>query len=333
MKAIRFNAIGGPEVLELQELDIPNAKENEIIVQVKACGINRAELLYFQGQYLFQPEFPAKVGLEASGIIHAVGKNVEDYEVGQEVCLTPNVMPTEYGFIGEYVAAPIEAVIPKPENIGFEEAAAVWMSYATAYGGLVFRGGLQDNAGQIVLISAASSSVGLSAIQVAKNHGAIVIATTRTTDKKDYLLEQGADYAIATQEENLAERVMEITGGKGFDIAFDPVAGTFVNELAEAAANESTIVIYGILSLEDTPLPLFPLLIKGIRIEAVHLVFHILQHPERFAQTRDHILKGLAEGKYQPVIDRIFSLEEAKDAFSYMESNKQKGKILITINN
>ncbi len=333
MKAIRFNAIGGPEVLELQELDIPNAKENEIIVQVKACGINRAELLYFQGQYLFQPEFPAKVGLEASGIIHAVGKNVEDYEVGQEVCLTPNVMPTEYGFIGEYVAAPIEAVIPKPENIGFEEAAAVWMSYATAYGGLVFRGGLQDNAGQIVLISAASSSVGLSAIQVAKNHGAIVIATTRTTDKKDYLLEQGADYAIATQEENLVERVMEITGGKGFDIAFDPVAGTFVNELAEAAANESTIVIYGILSLEDTPLPLFPLLIKGIRIEAVHLVFHILQHPERFAQTRDHILKGLAEGKYQPVIDRIFSLEEAKDAFSYMESNKQKGKILITINN
>ncbi len=331
MKKVIFNEIGGPEVLQLQETNIPAPKENEVVVKIKSCGLNRAELLFFQGQYIFQPEFPGQVGLEASGIIKAVGTGVKEFQLDQEVCLTPNVMPTEYGFIGEYAVAPIEAVIPKPANISFEEASAVWMSYATAYGGLVFRGGLKENVGQVVLITAASSSVGLSAIQVAKNHGATVIATTRTSKKKDYLKNQGADYVIATEEENLADRVMEITSDKGFDIAFDPIAGSFVNTIAEAAGNESTIVIYGILSLEDTPLPLFPLLIKGIRIEAVHLVFHILQHPERFAQTRDHIIEGLTNGTYKPVIDKKFSLNQVKEAYDYMESNAQKGKIIVTI--
>ncbi len=331
MKKVVFNEIGGPEVLQLQDANIPIPEDNEVVIKVKSLGLNRAELLFFQGQYIFQPEFPAQLGLEAAGVIHSIGQNAGYFQVGQEVCFMPNVMPTEYGYVGEYAVAPIEAVIPKPGNISFEEAAAVWMSYATAYGGLVFRGGLKEGARQTVLISAASSSVGLSAMQVAKNHGATVIATTRTSKKKDFLKEQGADFVIATEEESLSEQIKAITDGKGFDMAFDPIAGQFVNELAEAAGNESTIVIYGILSLEDTPLPLFPMLIKGIRIEAIHLVFHVLQHQERFAQTRDHILKGLKHGVYIPVIHKSFSLEEVADAYRYMESNAQKGKIVINI--
>lgn len=331
MKKVIFNEIGGTEVLQVQDLAVPTPKAHEVLVKVKSCGLNRAELLFFQGQYLFQPEFPAQLGLEASGVIEAVGSEVTKFRVGQEVCLTPNVMPTEYGFIGEYALAPIEAVIPKPNNISFAEAASVWMSYATAYGGLVFRGSLQKNGGQVVLISAASSSVGLAAIQIAKKHGATVIATTRTSKKKEFLAEQGADFVIATEEENLSERVMEITTNKGFDIAFDPIAGTFVNTLAEAAGHESTIVIYGILSLEDTPLPLFPLFLKGIRIEAIHLVFHVLQHSERFAETKEHILSGLTDGSYHPVVDKTFTLEEVAAAYEYMESNAQQGKILINL--
>ena len=331
MKKVIFNQIGNAEVLELKDHEIPTPKENEVVVKIKSLGLNRAELLFIQGQYIFQPEFPAQVGLEASGIIHSLGQNAGYFQIGQEVCLTPNIMPTQYGYAGEYAVAPIEAVIPKPENVDFQQAAAVWMSYTTAYGGLVLRGGLQEGAKQTVVISAASSSVGLAAIQIAKNHGATVIATTRTGKKRDFLKAQGADFVIATEEEHLAECIHEITKGKGFDIAFDPVAGTFINELGEAAGNESTIVIYGILSMEETPLPLFPLIMKGIRIEAIHLVFHVLQHPKRFTQTRNHILKGLKDGIYTPVIDKTFTLEEVVAAYEYMASNVQKGKILINI--
>lgn len=332
MKAIEFNTIGGPEVLQIVERELPQPKDNEVLVKIKACGLNQAELLFFQGQYLFQPNFPSKVGLEASGIVEKIGADVTGCRVGDEVCLTPNIMPYEHGYIGEYAIAPEEAVVSKPEDLTFEEAASFWMTYGTAYAGLIMRGNLKYGDGKTVLITAATSAVGLASIQMAKYMGANVIATTRNENKVDLLKTQGADFVINTTEQDLVSEVQKITTGKGFEIAFDPIAGNILNNLAEAAAKEACIVIYGALSFEpEAPYPLFPSLAKGLTFTGVHLVFHLLQHRDRFDKMKEHLLEQLASGAYKPVIDRTFSLDQIREAYSYMKSNQQKGKIVISV--
>jgi NADPH:quinone reductase-like Zn-dependent oxidoreductase len=333
MKTVVFNRTGGPEVLEIIEEEIPSPGDNELTVKIEAAGLNQAELLYFMGQYVFQPTFPSRVGLEASGIIADVGKNVTEFAVGDEVCLTPNIMPYEYGYMGEYALVPKEAVIQKPGSISFEEGASFWMTYATSYTGLVYKGGLTKGGNQTVVISAASSAVGIAAIQLAKHFGAKVIATTRTNEKKTFLEEQGADLVIAAEEEGLVEKINEFTGGKGFEIAFDPIGGGFWSDLAEAAGQEAKIIIYGALALDfESPFPALPTFVKGLSFIGFHLVFHMLQHPDRFIVARQHLLEGLDKGIYKPVIDRAFSLDEVQKAYEYMMSGKQRGKILVKPN-
>ncbi|MEM8895859.1 MAG: zinc-binding dehydrogenase, partial [Bacteroidota bacterium] len=163
-----------------------------------------------------------------------------------------------------------------------------------------------------------------------KHFGARVIATTRTPEKKSFLLEHGADHVIVTQEENLAEEVNKLTEGKGFHIAFDPIDGQVLGNIAEAAAQEASIILYGALSNQlDTPLPLLPTLVKGLKFHGVHLVFHMLRHDRRFAKAKEHLLDGLQNGIYKPVIDCIFSLDQVKVAYQYKQSSHQRGKILI----
>ncbi|MEM7550315.1 MAG: zinc-dependent alcohol dehydrogenase family protein [Bacteroidota bacterium] len=329
-KFVEFHQTGGPEVLQIVEKEPSTPGDNELLVKIKAAGLNQAELLYFMGHYVFQPKFPSKVGLEASGIVANKGKNVTDFELGDEVCLTPNIMHYEYGYLGEYALVPGEAIIKKPKSLSFDEAASFWMTYATSYTGLVLKGGLNKGADQTVVISAASSAVGIAAIQMAKNFGARVIATSRTFEKKDFLESQGADFVIATEEENFVEKVNEFTEGEGFQIAFDPIGGTFWNELADAAGQEARIIVYGALSLDfESPFPTLLTFVKGLSFIGFHLVFHLLQHPNRFEKVKKHLLEGLEQRIYKPVIDRSFTLEEMQNAYEYMMSGKQKGKILV----
>ncbi len=239
-------------------------------------------------------------------------------------------MPYDYGYLGAYALAPKEAVVRKPEVISFDQAASFWMSYATSYTGLVYKGGLTKGANQTVLITAASSAVGLAAIQMARHFGAKVIATSRNADKKTFLEEQGADLVIVAEEENLVQQVDDYTSGKGFDIAFDPVGGSFWHPLADAAGQEAKIVVYGALALDfESPFPALPTFVKGLSFVGFHLVFHLLQHPDRFAVARKHLLEGIEQGVYRPVLDRQFSLGEVQQAYAYMMSGRQKGKILI----
>ncbi|QCW99434.1 zinc-binding dehydrogenase [Aggregatimonas sangjinii] len=332
MKRVEFNEIGGTEVLNIVERDIPTPTENELTVKIKFAGLNRAEELFFQGQYLFQPNSPSLLGLEASGVVEKVGLGVEGFKTGDEVCLTPNITPTEYGFLGDYILAPVKAVIKKPKSLSFKQAAAVWMTYGTAYANLVLRGGLEKGANQTVLISAASSGVGTASIQMAKRYDAKVIATTRTSEKKEFLKALGADLVIATEEENLVEAVQEYTQEKGFDIAMDAIADSdFMGQLIETAAFEAKIVVYGALALNPMPsFPLFPMLIKGVSIQGLHYVFQTLEIEERFKQMKEDLFQGFESKKYVPMVDKIFSLEQIQDAYNYMASNKQKGKILVT---
>lgn len=330
-KIVKFTELGGPDVLTLIDESPEQPDTGEVRVRIHATGLNRAEWLFIQGQYVVQPKLPSRVGLEGSGIVEAIGSGVTDWQVGDAVCITPNLDAVQYGICGETALVPADALVIKPDNLSFEVAAAVWMAYPTAYGGLVFRGGLKKGAGQTVVISAASSSVGLAAIQTAKDHGATVIATTRTDAKREALMTAGADHVIVTQQEELADRVHELTGGKGFDIAFDPVAGPFLSELAEAAGSEARIIEYGILSMAKTTFPLFPAIGKGFQVSGFHVVYHLFQQPQRFSATKAYILDGLQRGALQPVIDKTFDLTQIVEAYQHMEQNEQFGKLVVKV--
>ncbi|PZD75160.1 Quinone oxidoreductase 1 [Acaryochloris thomasi RCC1774] len=328
---IEFKQTGGPEQLQIIERPITPPAPDEVQVAIKAAGLNRAELLFLAGQYLVQPSLPSRIGLEASGVIKAVGENVDQFSVGQAASITPNLDPTQYGVLGEVVNVPVAALQLKPESASFINAAAFWMAYPTAWGGLVQTGGLTANVGQNVLISAASSSVGIAAIQIAKAYGANVIATTRTAAKVDAIRSVGPDHIVVTDEEDLVERVQAITNSEGFDIAFDPVGGPFVEALATAAGREAIIVEYGLLSGEQAPLPFFTMVGKGLSIKAFHLVFDLLQHPDRLKIAIEHLLPRLEDGTYAPVIDQIYPLEKFQEAYQRLASNQQFGKVVIEV--
>ena len=328
-RIVRFDAIGGPEHIKIFEEEPVAPGPGEVLVDVKAAGLNRAEYMFLQGEYLLQPILPSRIGLEGAGIIVEVGPDVADYKVGDEVSISPNMSAVDYGVLGEITLVPVGALVPKPTTISFEQAAAIWMAYPTAYGGLVEVGGMRHGAGQVVVISAASSSVGLPAIQIAKAHGATVIATSRSATKKAPIMAAGADHLIATDDEDFVARVMEITDGRGFDIAFDPIAGPFLETLCNGAANEATVVEYGFLSRGDCAFPLYPTIGKGLRVCGFHLLYNLFIHPDRTELALADINAGLENGTYVPVIDRVFPLTEAAAAYAYMASNQQVGKIIV----
>jgi NADPH:quinone reductase-like Zn-dependent oxidoreductase len=220
-KIVRFHKIGGPEVLQLDELPLPEPGMGEVRLRVKAIGLNRAETHFRQDRYRFSPKLPSKLGYEASGIIDAVGPNVDPAWVGKIVSTVPTFPANAYGVYGEAAIVPAFAIAEYPAHLSYEEGASIWMQYLTAYGALIYESKLTK--GDFIIITAASSSVGIAAIEIAKAQGAISIATTRTAKKKAELLGIGADCVIVTDEENLPERVTEITGGRGARVIFDPI--------------------------------------------------------------------------------------------------------------
>jgi NADPH:quinone reductase-like Zn-dependent oxidoreductase len=185
--------------------------------------------------------------------------------------------------------------------------------------------------GQVVLITAASSSVGLAAIQVAKATGATAIAATRKLDKKAKLLEAGADHVVVTEQEDLPKRVMDISGGKGANVIFDPVTGPYVDTLAQAAATGATLLMYGALDMRPTPYPLFPALQKGLWMHAFTL-FESTTQPTARERAKRYVYEGLKSGALNPIIDpKVFTLDQIVDAHRYLESNQQFGKIVVRV--
>ena len=326
-QAVRFHELGGPEVLKLEEVSVREPGQDEVALKVEAVGLNRAESMYFHGQYFEQPALPSGLGYEAVGVITAVGPGGDASLVGQRFGTIPGYSMNQYPVLAGEAVVPTSVLAALPPALSAVEGAAAWMQYCTAYGALVPLGHVGP--GDFVVITAASSSVGLAAIQIVKAEGATAIATTRTSAKKQQLLDLGADFVIATQEEDLPARVMEITGGKGARVVFDPVGGEYVSTLAEAAATEGTIYLYGMLSGQPTPYPMtaFP---KAVALTGY--TFNVLRgSPERWEAMKNYIYGKLADGTFKPKVDRVFPLAETADAYRYLESNAQVGKIVITI--
>jgi NADPH:quinone reductase-like Zn-dependent oxidoreductase len=327
-KIVRFHETGEADVLRLEALPDSPPGKGEVRLKVEAIGLNRAEVMFRQGMYLEAPELPSRLGYEAAGTVDAVGADVVGIQVGDRVSTIPSFSMTQYGVYGESAIVPVHAVAHYPETLSAIEGAAIWMQYMTAYGALIEYGKLTEKAS--VLITAGSSSVGLAAIQIAKSMGALAVATTRGGDKKQFLLDAGADHVIVTDEVDLAKATMAITDGRGADIIFDPVAGPFLEKLAQAAAPGATIFEYGALSMAETPFPLFDALGKGLTIRG-YTLFEIVKRSETMARGKQFVYGGLASGALKPLIARTFTLDAIVDAHRYMESNRQMGKIVVTV--
>ncbi|MHB1021668.1 MAG: zinc-dependent alcohol dehydrogenase family protein [Acidobacteriaceae bacterium] len=327
-KIVRFHKLGGAEVLQIDELPVPEPGKGEVRLKVQAIGLNRAEVMFREGQYLEQPVLPARNGYEASGVVDAVGPDVDKNWIGKTVSTIPAFSLNQYGVYGEMAIVPIHAIAAYPEKLTPVEGTSIWMQYLTAYGALVLLGGVKK--GDFVVVTAASSSVGLAAIEIVKAEGGISIATTRTSKKKAELLAAGADYVIAAEEEDLAARVAEITGGKGARVIFDPVAGKGVEVLAQAAAPGGVIIEYGALSLEPTPFPLFAALSKQLSVRGYTLMV-VTTDPERLKTAVKYVYDRLESGAFKPRVDRTFPLGQIVEAHRYMESNQQIGKIVVTV--
>jgi len=328
LKIVRFEKLGGPEVLKIAEEPSRQPQRAEVLLHVHAVGLNRAEWMFMHGQYLEAPKLPAGLGYEAAGTVKAVGPDVDKEWLGEQVATVPAFSMNEYPMLGDEVVAPVAALGEYPAKLSSVEGAAIWMQYLTAYGALIAIAHLAK--GDFVVIPAASSSVGLAAIQMAKAEGAISIATTRKSSKKAELLSLGADHVIATDEEDFVARLKEVTGGKGARVLFDPVGGPFLDKLAEAAAPGGIIVEYGWLSLQPTPFPLFAALVKGLSIRG-YVLGEITSNPEKLAVAKKYVYERLADGRFRPKIAKTFPFAQTRHAYQYLESNTQVGKIVITV--
>ena len=327
-RIVRFHQTGGPDVLKIEDLPLAEPGKGEVRMKVEAIGLNRAEVMLRKGQYLETPQLPSRIGYEAAGIIDAVGPNVTDLRIGDRGSTIPSFPMSQYGVYGESAIVPASAAAPYPDSLSAIEGAAIWMQYMTAYGALIEYGNLKT--GDTVLITAASSSVGLAAIQIVKAKGGVAMATTRGADKKSFLLEAGADHVIVTDAEDVVERGMALTSGKGARLVFDPVAGPLLEQLAAVTAPGGIIFEYGALAPHPTPFPLFPALAKGLTIRG-YTLFEIVKNPEMLKRGKDYIYQGLESGALKPIIDRTFPLVEIAEAHRYMVSNQQKGKIVVTV--
>ena len=323
---VRIHRTGGPEVLELEDREIGDPGNGELRVRIEAIGLNRSEAVYRSGEYPVPPRLPSLMGYEAVGIVEALGPDVRGIVAGERVCVLPTYRLGEYGVYAERAIVPARSVLKAPSQLSVVQAASIWMAYLTAMAILEIG---KAGVGDYVLIPAASSSVGLAAIQLARWAGATPIAVTSHRTKAEALEAHGAAHVIATPESNLVAEVMRITGNRGARVIFDPVGGPFVETLAQAAAEEGILFQYGGLSGQPTPYPHWPAALKGLSLRG-WVASSIWNKPERFERARNLILQGLATGHLRPAVDRTFPLRQIVEAHRYLESNQQIGKIVVT---
>ncbi|MDB5995082.1 MAG: putative oxidoreductase [Pseudomonas sp.] len=327
-RTIKFAIAGAPEVLEFVETDVPAPGSNEVRIKVKAIGINRAESMWRTDEYIEPVKFPAGLGYEAAGIIDAVGADVTGFAVGDEVNVIPSFSMNQYFTYGEVITVPDYAVVKHPKSLSFAQAASVWMMFVTAYGALIEDAKVGE--GDFVLVPAASSSVGLAAIQIANYAGATSIALTRTSAKKEQLINAGAAYVIVTEEVDLVQEVMRITDGKGARVAFEPVGGPNFPKLISALAFQGIVYIYGALSESVTPLPVLAMIAKMPTIKG-HNIWLTTGDETRRKAAVEFVLKGLESGALKPIIDRTFEFDDMVEVHRYLESNGQFGKVVVTV--
>jgi len=324
---VQISQTGEADVLRIVDAATPRPGAGELLLRIEAIGLNRAEVLFRRGRYIEATRLPARIGYEASGVVEAAGPDSGAFAPGDAVSVIPAFSMNEYGVYAERALVPASAVIRRLPRLDAVQSAAVWMAFLTAYGALIDLGGL--GAGDTVVITAASSSVGLAAIQIARRVGATPIAATRDRNKTERLLAAGAAQVVVTGEQGIADEVMRATGGRGARIAFDPVGGAGLEALAQALSRGGICFLYGNLSGEPAVFPRW--MIKMGQSMRGYLLFEITTDPARLARAQAFIDQGFEAGRFSPAIDSTFPFERIADAHRYIESNRQFGKVVVTV--
>lgn len=318
----------GYESLELREVPLEEPGPGEVRVRVEAFSLNWGDMDLMWDRYSFSfPEFPARIGIEAAGIVDAVGAGVTEYKLGERVCTLPYFYYNR-GASTESLVIDARYVTRAPSNLTAVEAASIWMQYMTAYFplGEIAKVG----PGDFVLATAATGTAGAAALQIGKLLGATMIGTTRFQRNADYLRELGAEHVVVPGEGDLAAELLEITGGKGVRVAFDPVGNSLLRRYAPAMARDSTIFFYGTLDeVFPTSLPLVEMLQHNTVFHPYSL-FNYVENLEMQERGKAFVYEQITSGRLAPSIDRTYPMEGYKEAFEYMSKPRERhGKIVV----
>ncbi len=322
MKAIRAHTFGGPEVLQLDEIDEPVAGSGEIVIDVRAAGINPADTYMRNGTYAIVPELPYIPGGDAAGIVSAIGAGVEGFSLGDRVFVGTALSMDLTGCYAEKVKRKAGEVAALPEGTGFSEAAAFGVSYTTAHYALFARGGAC--AGETVFIHGASGSVGTSAIQLAKRAGLTVIGSGGTAKGLDLIRAEGADLAVDHTREGYLDEVATFTGGEGPALILEMLANVNLAADMDLAAKFGRIIVIGNrgeITINPRVAMMKELDIRGIALWNAT--------PGQVAPMMDDILAGVAEGTLRPIIGREMPLAEAASAHVAVLEPGAHGKIVL----
>ncbi|MEM9935708.1 MAG: NADPH:quinone oxidoreductase family protein, partial [Bacteroidota bacterium] len=299
-------------------------KDDEILIQVKACSINFPDTLIIQGLYQYKPALPFSPGSDIAGVVEAVGEKVKGFKVGDEVVAT-----VSHGGFAEKIAAKAKMCIPKPAGMDFVQAASFLMAYGTSFYALKNRARLKE--GESMLVMGASGGVGLTAVELGKLMGARVIAAASTPEKLDLCKQYGADETILYSEEDLKTRTKELTEGKGVDVIYDPVGGPFAEPALRAIGWEGRYLVIGFAAGQIPKIPLNLTLLKGCQIVGVFWGAFAQKFPAQNMQYMMQLLTWFNEGKLKPHIHATYSLENAPKALEEMAARKVMGKVVVTM--
>jgi NADPH:quinone reductase len=321
-RVVVFDEPGGPEVLQIVDQPVREPAASEVRMTVEAIGVNRLDALVRAGRSPRPIRTPgARLGVEAAGRIDAVGPEVAGFAVGDPVIVTALPDMDTNGTYAEQLVLPSRQVVHRAPELDAQSAAALWVSYSTAYGGLVEKAHMQP--GDRILITAASSALGLAAIQIANQIGATPLAVTRSGTKAEALAAAGASAVIASEQEDVAQTVQELTDGAGVEIIIDSVMGPGLADLARAARPGGTLVAVGWLDPRPASFPMNPLTIHRYMSFEHTLDSVVVRRIAAFLGA------GLRTGALSPTIDRVFAFDNVVDAHRYIEGGSLFGKVVL----
>ncbi|MET0856343.1 MAG: NADPH:quinone oxidoreductase family protein [Telluria sp.] len=322
MKAVVCKAWGLPDSLEVQELPDLVAGPGEVVIDVKAAGVNFPDVLIIQGKYQVKPALPFTPGSELSGVVRAIGDGVAGVKVGDKV-----IAFTAQGAFAQQVVAPAAAVMPMPPGMDFDTAAAITLTYGTSHHAVVDRAALK--AGETMLVLGAAGGVGLAAIEIGKALGARVIAAASSDDKLAVCRQHGADDTINYTTADLREAIKAATGGKGPDVIYDPVGGAYSEAAFRSIGWRGRYLVVGFANGEIPKLPWNLMLLKGASVVGVFWGEFAKREPKANMGAMRQLLGWLAEGKIKPRISGRYALADTATALNDMAARKVTGKVVI----
>ncbi|KRW74669.1 NADPH:quinone oxidoreductase family protein [Stutzerimonas nitrititolerans] len=325
MKAVLCKAFGPAENLVVEDLDSPQIKKGEVLLDVHAAGVNFPDTLIIEGKYQFKPPFPFSPGGEAAGVVAAVGEKISHLKVGDRVMAL-----TGWGSFAEQVAVSGQNVLPIPAEMDFTTAAAFSMTYGTSMHALKQRASLQP--GETLLVLGASGGVGLAAVEIGKAMGARVIAAASTNEKLEIARKAGADELINYSEASLRERLKELTDSQGVDVIYDPVGGKLFEEAFRSIAWNGRMLVVGFAAGGEIPaLPANLPLLKGAALIGVFWGAFAQRQPQDNAANFKQLFAWYAEGKLKPLVSQTFALEQAAEAIDTLGQRKAVGKLVVKV--